>query len=192
MALIFQKDTAGLGVEDAARQLMNAAMTAPKACAANNLVIAFADREETKKIAAKMIALTAEGRCQSWVERDGRDTWLSEGVLLIGTKLKPLGVSPCGSCGFENCGEKAAHAQNPCAFNCIDLGIALGSVVSKAADMRIDNRIMFSIGIAVKELGWLGEDVPIIIGIPLDVKNKSHFYDRTETMASHFFKYPEP
>jgi uncharacterized ferredoxin-like protein len=178
-------------VRAAAEQLMNAAMTAPKACAVNNLVIAFAPREDAVKIGEKMIEMHKSGKYEAWVGRDGRDVKISEGVLLIGTKYGVLGVSPCGSCGFENCAKKAKQPGHPCMFNGIDLGIALGSVVSRAADMRLDNRMMFSIGLAAREMGLFPKEVKMIVGIPLDVKNKSHFYDRTESMMSHVFQYPK-
>ena len=61
-----------------------------------------------------------------------------------------------------------------CSFNVGDLGIALGSAVSRAADMRVDNRIMYSVGKAVLELDLLGAEVHIAYGIPLSVSGKSH------------------
>jgi uncharacterized ferredoxin-like protein len=99
-------------------------------------------------------------------------------LLLIGTKIKPMGLSHCGMCGFENCDEKDRHPDHPCAFNTGDLGIAIGSAVSVAADARVDNRVMFSVGKAVKEMKLLGEDVKIIYGIPLSAGGKNPFFDR--------------
>jgi uncharacterized ferredoxin-like protein len=63
-----------------------------------------------------------------------------------------------------------------CAFQSMDLGIALGSAVKLAADLCIDNRMMFTIGAAAKSLGLLDSD--IIIGIPLSVTGKSPYFDR--------------
>jgi uncharacterized ferredoxin-like protein len=59
-----------------------------------------------------------------------------------------------------------------------DLGIAIGSAVSVAADHRVDNRVMYSIGKAAKELKLLGEEASIIFGIPLSASGKSPFFDR--------------
>ena len=58
----------------------------------------------------------------------------------------------------------------------MDLGIALGSAVKTAADLNIDNRMMYTIGSAAKALGLLDADV--IIGIPLSVSGKNIFFDR--------------
>jgi uncharacterized ferredoxin-like protein len=65
-----------------------------------------------------------------------------------------------------------------CAFNSGDLGIALGSAVSRAADLRIDNRILFTAGKAAVELGMFGDDIRIAYGIPLSVSGKNPFFDR--------------
>jgi uncharacterized ferredoxin-like protein len=59
-----------------------------------------------------------------------------------------------------------------------DLGIAVGSAVSVAADHRIDNRVMFSVGRAALKLGLLPDDVVNCYGIPLSISSKSIFFDR--------------
>jgi uncharacterized ferredoxin-like protein len=61
----------------------------------------------------------------------------------------------------------------------MDLGIALGSAVSVAADLRIDNRMMFTVGKAASALELLGEH-KMIIAIPLAVEGKSPFFDRND------------
>jgi uncharacterized ferredoxin-like protein len=45
-------------------------------------------------------------------------------------------------------------------------------------EARVDNRVMFSIGMAARELGLLGPEVRIIYGIPLSVQSKNPFFDR--------------
>jgi uncharacterized ferredoxin-like protein len=60
----------------------------------------------------------------------------------------------------------------------MDLGIAIGSAVSVAADNRIDNRVMFSAGRAGMNLKFLGGTARQVIGIPLAAKGKSPFFDR--------------
>ena len=64
----------------------------------------------------------------------------------------------------------------------MDLGIAVGSAVSIAADRRIDNRVFFTAGKAASRLGLLGE-AKLIMGIPLAVAGKSPFYDRERRKA---------
>jgi uncharacterized ferredoxin-like protein len=54
----------------------------------------------------------------------------------------------------------------------------MGSAVSVAANHRIDNRIMFSVGKAAMELGYLPKEVRVAFGIPLSTSGKSVFYDR--------------
>jgi uncharacterized ferredoxin-like protein len=58
----------------------------------------------------------------------------------------------------------------------IDLGIALGSAVKMASELNVDNRMMYTIGSAAKQLGLLDSD--IIIGIPLSATGKSVYFDR--------------
>ena len=60
----------------------------------------------------------------------------------------------------------------------MDLGIAIGSAVSMAADARVDNRVMFSVGRAAMEMKLLGDRVSQMVGIPLCVSGKSPFFDR--------------
>lgn len=70
-----------------------------------------------------------------------------------------------------------AKSSAHCAFDDVDLGIAIGSAVSVAADNRIDNRIMYSAGRAAMELEILGKKVINIQGIPLSVSGKNPFFD---------------
>lgn len=103
---------------------------------------------------------------------------MSEVVVLIGTRISAIGVNQCGLCGFKDCDEKNRYSEHPCAFNTGDLGIAVGSAVSTAADCRVDNRIMYSVGKAVRELKLMGDDIKIIMAIPLSCRGKSPFFDR--------------
>lgn len=67
--------------------------------------------------------------------------------------------------------------ENPCAINSIDVGIAIGSACSKAADMRIDTRVMFSAGAAAQEMNLL-PGCRQVIALALSVSSKSPFFDR--------------
>ena len=60
----------------------------------------------------------------------------------------------------------------------IDLGIAIGSAVKTASMLNIDNRVMYSIGIATEEMGIIEGK---ILGIPLSVKGKNMFFDRKKS-----------
>lgn len=188
MAVIYQEEIAVEGVKRIAEQLMNAAMTAPKTQGVNNLLIAYADQEECKRIADKMAEMTREENYPPYFARDSKDVRICAGMLLIGTRYRPLGDSKCGLCGFANCALKPKEA--PCAFNTIDLGVALGSVVSGLSDAHIDNRILNSAGSAARALGLMPE-ADVLLAVPMDVRHKNHFYDRTEKSPSHRFQYPD-
>ena len=50
--------------------------------------------------------------------------------------------------------------------------------VSVAADHRVDNRVMYTIGQAALDLGYLPEEYRIVMGIPLSATTKNIFFDR--------------
>ena len=60
----------------------------------------------------------------------------------------------------------------------MDVGIALGSAVSRAQLYGVDTRIMFSAGTAAARLGLLGEGVGQVYAIPVSISSKSPFFDR--------------
>ena len=64
-----------------------------------------------------------------------------------------------------------------CAFNMIDLGIAIGSAVSVAADCRVDSRVLYSAGKAAQLMQYEDFDV-VWQGIPIAAYGKSPFFDR--------------
>ena len=109
--------------------------------------------------------------------RDAGNIDNSTCVVLIGCYNTYFGLNNCSMCGFKNCGENKKHGC-PCIFNVTDLGIAVGSAVSVAADHRIDNRVMYSAGRAAVKLGLLGDNVNLCYAIPLSTTNKSIYFDR--------------
>jgi len=98
-------------------------------------------------------------------------------VVILGVKNVPFGLEHCGYCGFENCG-KMAKAGAGCALTVTDLGIAVGSAVSIAADHRMDNRVMFSAGQAALRMDFFDPSVRVSYGIPLSITSKSIYFDR--------------
>lgn len=165
-------------VADVANRMLLAARTAPKARGKDTLYAASVDKEGRSKIAAHMRQMVKEGRGAPFFIRDADNLDTADGLLLLGTAIDPMGLEFCGLCGFANCEEKEKYPNHPCAFNTGDLGIALGSAVSVAMDSRIDNRIMYSIGMAVGELKLLGEEVRIIYAVPLSMSGNNPFFDR--------------
>ena len=161
-----------------AYKMLVAAKTAPKGHGRNNTVAAVLTGNEIKEISDYLIKMHGEGRTPDFFARDAKNLLSASALFLIGTRIKSMGLNPCGNCGFKDCTEKDLHPENPCAFNTGDLGIALGSAVSIATDNRIDNRIMYTVGIAAREMGILGEDVKVIYGIPMASADKNPFFDR--------------
>lgn len=178
MELIYEEIIREKAVRAVAEKMLIAARSAPKARGVDNLVIAIAEKEQIKKIADKMKEMVEKNGAPQFFIRDANNILVSQALLLIGTKIKVFNLSPCGMCGFANCEEKEKYPSVPCAFNTGDLGIAIGSAVSVAANERVDNRIMYSVGQAVLEMKLLGDDVKIAYGIPLSVSAKSPFFDR--------------
>lgn len=156
-----------------------AARTAPKACGIDHLETAILTGEDKDKLTAAMRKIGEPlGESGKFFCRDADNVDAAAAVVLVGAKYEVRGLGEkCKLCGFENCAACEA-AGAACVFTAMDLGIALGSAVSIAADSRVDNRIMFTIGQAAASLGLLGE-YKMIMGIPLSVSGKSVFFDRT-------------
>ena len=154
-----------------------AARTAPKAGGKDNLVTAIIeDKADRHRLADQMKEIAGETG-PAFFARDGDNVMAAQIVVIIGTRPGRLGIDGCNLCGFEGCAanEKAGAR---CAFTVGDLGIAIGSAVSVAADHRADNRIMYSVGVAAVQLEMLGPEVEIAHGIPLSATGKNIFFDR--------------
>ena len=159
---------------DIAQKMCVAARTAPKGKGVDIVECAVADGDEQERIACAMEAI-GEERGHKFFLRDADCVRQSLAVVLVGTRAKVQGLN-CGRCGFATCGEKSASA--PCEVNAVDVGIALGAAAAKAADYRVDTRIMFSAGVAAEHLGLLGEDVGQVYAIPVSISSKSPLFDR--------------
>ena len=164
-------------VKETAYAMVAAAKTAPKGTGRDTLVYAVADRDQIEKIALKMDEI-GDREGVPFFKRDANNLRNCEYAVIIGTKVSPLGLKYCGNCGFVDCAEKRKYEKVPCAFNTTDLGIAVGSAVSIAMERRVDNRVMYTIGMAAKEMKILGDEAEVIFGIPLSVSSKNPFFDR--------------
>lgn len=171
--ITFEQDIRNENIKDIAKMLMTAARTAPKARGTDNLELAVATDNSIVELAEKMRQLAVE-RNMEFLNRDAENILNCGAVVLFGMKISPLGLN-CGACGFATCGDKPKNV--PCFFNANDLGIAIGSAASLAADMRVDSRVMFSVGQAALELKLMPE-CSMILALPLAVKGKSIFFDR--------------
>jgi uncharacterized ferredoxin-like protein len=163
-------------LKQVAEAMALAARTAPKGKGQDTLEILILEKEDIQKLADEMERLSKLHELPGFV-RDAGNIRGCAYVVLLGTKIKTLGLKWCGLCGFKDCAANQA-ANGICVYNTHDLGIAVGSAVSVAAAAHADNRIMYSIGMAVLELGWMKPEVKIILGIPLSGTGKNVFFDR--------------
>ena len=163
---------------EVAQKMMIAARTAPKGRGTDNMLISLLGEEEIKSVAAKMRSLVEKEGWPHSFARDAGNIEKAPWMIILASKIEALRLKVCGMCGFPDCDEKDKHPEIPCVFNTGDLGIAIGSAVSIAMDHRVDNRIMYTVGQAVKRMGLLPEEYRIIYGIPLSVISKNVFFDR--------------
>jgi uncharacterized ferredoxin-like protein len=164
------------GLLEVARKICIAARTAPKGKGADNLVTMVLTGIEKDEIAQEMQRVGEETGTGFFV-RDAANLRAAGALVLLGTRVQTMGLPNCGFCGFKDCEENRKN-HGICTFNTGDLGIAVGSAVSVAADHRVDCRVFFSAGRAALNLKTLGEEVKIAWGIPLSVSGKNPFFDR--------------
>lgn len=156
-----------------ARQMMTAARTAPKAKGLDIIEVAMIAGDDIRHLSDAMIPVSEETGLK-FLLRDADNILQADALLLIGTKSQPLGMN-CAYCGFNTCEMKPE--QTPCAINSIDVGIAVGSACATAADLRLDTRVMFSVGMVARRLNML-DDCHQIIAIAVSASSKNPFFDR--------------
>ena len=155
------------------RQLLTAIRTAPKARGLD-IIEAVAVTEDDIRVLAEKAKALGEETGMKFMLRDAENIMFAGAVLLVGTRAQKMGLN-CGHCGFSTCEEKPS--PTPCAINTTDVGIAIGSACAAAADLRLDTRVMFSIGLAAQKLNWLG-DCQTVFALPISVSSKNPFFDR--------------
>lgn len=164
--MLYEHEIITRTVIDVAKLMSIAAKTAPKARGVDNIVIRILDKEEELKLLAnKMDELS-----QSYGEffsRDAQNVRNSQAVVLIGCKVVNMNLKTPKDWKID--------ADTICSI--VNLGIALGSAVKTASILNVDNRIMYTIGVAAQELKLI--DADYVFGIPLSVTSKSIYFDRT-------------
>ena len=164
------------GAIEIAKKMAVAARTAPKTCGIDNIeVVAIDDEPTKKKIVEKMKEISKLEKRPS-LERDANSITPSPAILVIGVKSNPPGLN-CGFCGYPTCTE-LSKTKGVCAYNSIDLGIAVDSAAGIANFFHADNRLMYSIGRACLDLGLFSKTIKQALGIPLSVTGKNPFFDR--------------
>lgn len=169
-------------IEMVAQLMEISAVTAPKSKGENFVRTRVLEGETIQTLAEAMVAF-GEKMNKKDFDRDGKNVAKSEAVVLIGIKnAAPLGLN-CGACGFPDCKtltdqeKTSVEFSGPwCAFRYLDMGIALGSAVKTASLLNVDNRIMYRIGAAVRDMNLVDWD--FVMGIPLSVTGKSIYFDR--------------
>ncbi len=164
-------------VLNAAAQICAAARTAPKARGIDVIRTIVLTDQHKAALTAEMRRVGAEYDA-SFLLRDADNIDAAQAVILIGAVEGKRGLNDlCGYCHFANCAD-CEQKGGMCAMDGVDVGIALGSAAAMAADLRMDNRILFSAGRAAINLKLLGEGVGQVFALPLSVSGKSVFFDR--------------
>jgi len=121
--------------------------------------------------------------------RDAGNLEKSDACVLISCKSLDHAGLDCGGCGFATCRDMLEAQKQVrkwigkplprpnCVIKMADLGIALGSAAKTASLHNVDNRVMFSAGVAALSLGWL-EGCSVAYGLPLKASGKSIYFDR--------------
>ena len=164
------------GISQVTSLMCLAARTAPKARGVDNLDIGTFVKGEKEHLARMMETIAAQGYQPKIFSLDAQNVREAQAVVIIGVKRETRGLD-CGFCGFKTC-VQCQDAGVHCAYDLTDLGIAVGSAVSVAADHRVDNRIMYSIGYAAVKYKLLGKEVRVALCIPLSASGKNIFFDR--------------
>ncbi len=158
--------------------MCTAARTAPKAKGIDNIAAIIIENEKDKNRLIKRMIAIAQANDKPGFARDAENLKESHVIVIIGTKTGHIGLTYCGICGYTDC-DALLKAKAQCAFNSLDLGIALGSAVNIAAQFHADNRIMYSVGIAAIELNLFNDKkIKFALGIPLSASRKNIFFDR--------------
>ena len=164
------------------------ARTAPKGKGTDTLEICVLAKKDKKKHAARIEKLGKEKDIGFFL-RDAKNLAASDGCVLIGCRGGEAGGISCGGCGFADCADftkalrKKSKRETPFAGpNCIlrmaDLGIAIGSAVKTAQIHNVDNRVMYSGGVAARDLCLFSKDCTVVYAIPLSATGKNIFFDR--------------
>lgn len=175
--MLYEHDVIQQRLLAVAQDMIVAARTAPKARGTDSLFACIVPQEEIPALHDRMMELYE--KTQAPVFRVNAEDILKAGcIVVLGARERSLGLKFCGFCGYANCAERERSGNGRCAFVVGDLGIAIGSAVSLAADRRVDTRIMYSIGYAMIHFKMLPDDVIVAHGIPLSASSKNPFFDR--------------
>lgn len=160
------------------------ARTAPKGRGEDSLVTRTVTDDELARLASAMRGVAERGGSPIFL-RDAGNVGASEACLLLGVRGRETAGLDCGGCGSRTCAvmQEAAgpvgtvYGGPSCAIKLTDLGIAVGSAVKTASLLNLDNRVMYTAGVAALGLGLL-PDCTVGYGIPVSATGKSIYFDR--------------
>jgi uncharacterized ferredoxin-like protein len=166
------------------------ARTAPKGKGTDSISAIIKNGDELKSLAEEMKQI-GERDGMGFFSRDAGNIESSDACVILGCMGGTTSGLNCGGCGYATCTEMAdawsKKEQNPnknqpfsgpnCVIKMADLGIAVGSAVKSAAIHNLDNRIMYSAGVAALSLGWL-PGCSVAYAIPIRAAGKNIFFDR--------------
>lgn len=189
MSIISSSQAAQEAIITAAQLIMAAIITSPKGRGVSSLSCVLVQGEEKERLARAMEEHLEKKTVRlEFFRRDAQNIRKSAAVLLVGVQgtlpKKPELPLNCGACGHQSCAEFIAAEKQEgedftgplCAFQVMDLGIALGVAAKMASELNIDNRLFYSAGPAARTLGLL--DADLAIALPLSIAPKNIFFDR--------------
>jgi len=163
--VIERSDAVKEGVLQVAKLMVLSAITAPKGRGVDNVSARILDSmEELELLAKTMEELSSE--YGDVFARDASNVRRSDAVVLIGCKIADFKLKQ----------PRELEIDLNLAMSLVNLGIAVGSAVKTASIHNVDNRVMYTVGIAAKKLGLLDADV--ILGVPLSATSKNIYFDR--------------
>jgi uncharacterized ferredoxin-like protein len=186
MARLSSKEAEKEGVLAVAKMMATAARTAPKTRGLDSMqTLLLHGEDELEKLARAMEEMAGEDSDRlAFFRRNADDVRKSAVVLVLGVTGEPKRIeSPldCGACG-KNCLailkakkiDRGTASGPMCLMQGIDLGIALSSAVKLASDFGVDNRMMYSIGAAIRVMKLMEAD--LVVGIPLSATGKNPYF----------------
>jgi uncharacterized ferredoxin-like protein len=163
------------------------ARTAPKGKGKDSLVTRIVHAADLPVLAREMTRF-GQDHDQPFFIRDGKNVAASGACLIIGIRGQEFLGLNCQGCGYPSCADMEAACKGSvrdgspfagpnCVVKMADLGIAVGSAVKTASLFNLDNRVMYTVGVAARSLGWM-EGCSVAYGIPVSVTGKNIFFDR--------------
>ena len=176
------------GLRAAVSLMALSARTAPKGKGMDSIVTRIVLKDALPVLAAEMTALGEKNNLGFFL-RDAGTVAAAGACLIIGIRgQETLGIN-CQGCGYPSCAAMTEACREReetgtpffgpnCVIKMADLGIAVGSAVKSASIHNLDNRVMYSAGVAARSLGMV-PGCSVAYGIPVSATGKNIFFDRS-------------